>query len=1035
MAPKDISIIARLVDQVSGPMRDMNARLKGFADGVMGFFRGMVAGLAALGLGRFLADAIAEAREAETTWSRLGTAVGNAGADFARLRPAIEDTTRSVQGFSTATDDELREALTRMITITGDFDGSLTRLGLTADVAAYKNISVSEAADLVGKAMMGNEKVFKNFGIVAGTNAEKMEELRRTVAGFAEREAATFTGQLQLIRNAWDDVLEATGDAILNNESLRGNLGGLVGMLRNLETGIREHEASLGALVTVFAALGQTVGWVAGVLGMALTGAISVVQAAVVTFMGVWTGLKVAVQEVVGGILWSVGQLAVGAKGVLKKFGVDLGDGVAEQMRDAGARMVKEARQTGADTWSVMKESYQEIFVGTQEAEAELTGATAQGHTDRARIRREGLQLLERLEDEADGKRRQLTAQQLATLQRLEREAASGRIRLTKEQYDQLQKALKEDAQERQKVVEASHKRLRELEEIAFKAELELLSAQRKEYLEIERRFREKMKDMTAEDTAAAERLLREAHARQLLSWAKFGDEIAAQARTAKDTARPQLQGMSLDLDDLTAALERYNERTTGMTKAEQEAEARKHKIRDAVRDMAFEIADAADQLLAFMDALGLGDDKLRQLVDGVRQLGEAVGEIASGNIVGGILKGIGGIKDFVGGLFGKSEAEKKLEEALHKTRRTLEELNRNVGDLNINLTGKQISGVEGALQEFFRTGGANKLGWADRLGGLLLKRGVTMADLEEVAKTLQIDLRPAGKLAPQMLQQLMKAIGLIEPTQFSPDFRGQLDFIRSRADLAGTDALGVFTEIRELLGSGVGSPALAGALQGLDVQTVGGRSAALARLVGLQDALKAGTLASSELGGLTPAEFRAMLKDLADLLRDIGAVEADGGGTVPSTPLTPNEPPLAGAPAGGGTDSPDAGSAMPAPVPALPSAADVLAESRDYLASIDLTLRDLMPDFRATAEVLQSLADGGALATPPLAVDASIQMGDLVLHFGGPGAVTEAGVAGAVAGAMEEVQEEQLRRIDEVLGRYVLRAGALGGDATRGTV
>ncbi|NOT08401.1 MAG: hypothetical protein HOP28_09370 [Gemmatimonadales bacterium] len=287
MAARDISVIFRAVDQVTGPVREINNRMKGFADGVTGFFKGMATGIAAFGIMDFLLDSVRQASEAEEGWSRLGTSVKNAGGDFARLRPEIEGVIKDTQRFSVATDDELREALTRMITISGDYRGSLTNLGLAADIAAFKHISVAEAGDLVGKAMQGNEKVFKGFGIVAGTNAEKMEQLRQTVRGFAEGEAQTFSGQLKLIANAWDEVKRATGEAIINNETVRSNLGDVTGMLRSLEEGVASNAESIGVLVTALGGVGSALLWVAGILGQALTGAIMVVQAAVVTFMGV----------------------------------------------------------------------------------------------------------------------------------------------------------------------------------------------------------------------------------------------------------------------------------------------------------------------------------------------------------------------------------------------------------------------------------------------------------------------------------------------------------------------------------------------------------------------------------------------------------------------------------------------------------------------------------------------------------------------------------------------------------------------------
>jgi len=394
VAAKDVSIIVKAIDQFTAPVQEMSSRMKGFADGISGIFKGMLAGLAAIGIIDFFKDSIKQAAEAEEGWGRLGVAVGNAGGDFKALRPDIEEAIKATQRMSTATDDDLRDALTNLITISGDYKGSIKNLGLTADVAAFKHIGLAEAGEQVGKAMQGSEKVFKNFGIVAGDNASKMEQLRQTVKGFSENEANTFEGTMKRISNAWQEVKRATGEAIITNQAVRDDMGGVVGKLNSLETAIGDNRDSFGSLVTVLGGVGSAFLWIVGILGQALTGAISVVQATVVTFMGAWAGLKAGVQEAVGIILESMGGLAVAGKSVLSKFGIDLGTGTAEAMSAAGKKMVAEAKQTGADTWSVMKESYKEIFVGTEEHQDALARSAQRGGAGRTALTRDALHIL-----------------------------------------------------------------------------------------------------------------------------------------------------------------------------------------------------------------------------------------------------------------------------------------------------------------------------------------------------------------------------------------------------------------------------------------------------------------------------------------------------------------------------------------------------------------------------------------------------------------------------------------------------------------
>jgi hypothetical protein len=155
--------------------------------------------------------------------ARLGVAVRNSGGDFQKLRPQLEETVASVMRMSTATDDELREALTRMITVSGDVEASQRNLSLVTDLAAFKQIELSEASDIVAKAMTGNTTALNKMGIAGKESAVVLENLRAVVAGFAAEEASTFQGSLTRINNQWGEFQEAVGNAILAGGEARGS--------------------------------------------------------------------------------------------------------------------------------------------------------------------------------------------------------------------------------------------------------------------------------------------------------------------------------------------------------------------------------------------------------------------------------------------------------------------------------------------------------------------------------------------------------------------------------------------------------------------------------------------------------------------------------------------------------------------------------------------------------------------------------------------------------------------------------------------
>ncbi|MBK6458906.1 MAG: hypothetical protein IPF87_22965 [Gemmatimonadetes bacterium] len=164
MANPIIKVVLSAVDEITGVTKKAGESVSSFSDKA----KAALGSLAALGvgaaLGAFFKSAIEEASAAEVGMGRLGTAVRNAGGNFDALKPQLESTVASVMRLSTATDDDLRAALTNMITISGDVAGSQRNLALAADLATFKHIGLEEAANVVGKAMNGNVTAFNKLG-------------------------------------------------------------------------------------------------------------------------------------------------------------------------------------------------------------------------------------------------------------------------------------------------------------------------------------------------------------------------------------------------------------------------------------------------------------------------------------------------------------------------------------------------------------------------------------------------------------------------------------------------------------------------------------------------------------------------------------------------------------------------------------------------------------------------------------------------------------------------------------------------------
>jgi hypothetical protein len=226
IAAKDLA--ARVFDaskaKVTSWARDVRSTVSSAVSGINGVLATIGVGISLGALTALMKHAVDEGKEAETATNELAGAVGNLGLDFDKLAPKINATIDHLSALAARDDEEVSGALSNMITKTRDLDGSLRNLPLALDIAAKEHIELAAASDLVSKAMNGQDRVFKQLGITSGTHAEKMEEMRRRYAGFAEKEGLSFTGLQNRIVNGWNNILEAVGNTVIRNDDLRGSL-------------------------------------------------------------------------------------------------------------------------------------------------------------------------------------------------------------------------------------------------------------------------------------------------------------------------------------------------------------------------------------------------------------------------------------------------------------------------------------------------------------------------------------------------------------------------------------------------------------------------------------------------------------------------------------------------------------------------------------------------------------------------------------------------------------------------------------------
>lgn len=225
--------------------------------------KGLVAGALTAAVGSFFRASVESAAEADAAWGRAASALENAGLKANLARPEIDALAASIQASTRFSDDAATDSFATLLSISGDYAGSLKNVQLAADLAAAKNIDLKTASDLVGKAMVGQTSTLSRYGIVVKQGSDAVQEMRDRFNGFAERDAGTLQGQLAQVANAWDNVKEAVGRNISGMAEASTQSTRLVDSLGKLGTWLDEHHQD-------FVEFGQGLGVIGGALAGAL---------------------------------------------------------------------------------------------------------------------------------------------------------------------------------------------------------------------------------------------------------------------------------------------------------------------------------------------------------------------------------------------------------------------------------------------------------------------------------------------------------------------------------------------------------------------------------------------------------------------------------------------------------------------------------------------------------------------------------------------------------------------------------------------
>ena len=167
-------------------------------------------------------DGVKAAIEDEAAQLRLASALRAAtGATDAQIR-ATEDYISKTSLATGVADDELRPALQRLALSTKDTGKAQELLALALDVSKGSGKDLETVANALGKAQDGNTTSLGRLGLglskaeLATLSFEQLQtKLSDLFGGAAARNAQTFQGRIEVLKNGFNEAKEAVGVALL----------------------------------------------------------------------------------------------------------------------------------------------------------------------------------------------------------------------------------------------------------------------------------------------------------------------------------------------------------------------------------------------------------------------------------------------------------------------------------------------------------------------------------------------------------------------------------------------------------------------------------------------------------------------------------------------------------------------------------------------------------------------------------------------------------------------------------------------------
>ena len=170
----NVMSLGSTISGLGGPFESLGSVIVGFGKG--GFVGAAIAGVGELT--NALKWSVAEATESQQAFKNLEAAVERSGTAWGDVETKTREYLDQLQRTTVYSDEALAGMVERLLTFGMTYEDAMKAAGTALDLAAAKHMDLESAANIMGKAFMGNTALLQRYGIDIQTSKEATAALK-----------------------------------------------------------------------------------------------------------------------------------------------------------------------------------------------------------------------------------------------------------------------------------------------------------------------------------------------------------------------------------------------------------------------------------------------------------------------------------------------------------------------------------------------------------------------------------------------------------------------------------------------------------------------------------------------------------------------------------------------------------------------------------------------------------------------------------------------------------------------------------------